>query len=51
MLDLADCAHELGLSDPKELAELIRAHENLQQEFGLAKLLRGEPIRREWWES
>lgn len=50
-LDLDDCARELGLNDPKALSELILDRENLQQEFGLAPLLQGESIRREWWES
>jgi hypothetical protein len=50
-LDLAMCAHELGLSNPEALADLIRRRENLRQEFGLAPLLQGERIRREWWES
>jgi hypothetical protein len=50
-LDLASCARELGLEDTKTLSDLIQQKENLQQEFGLAPLLKGERIRREWWES
>jgi hypothetical protein len=50
-LDLAACARELGLKEDKTLADLIRRDENLQTKFGLAPLLRGERIRREWWES
>jgi hypothetical protein len=50
-LDLAACARELDLDNDQELAALIRGHENLQQEFGLAPLLQGALIRREWWES
>jgi hypothetical protein len=50
-LDLAACARELDLADEKVLADLIRAHDNLQQEFGLAPLLKDERIRRSWWES
>lgn len=50
-LDLTNCTHELSLSDPKAVADLIRGQENLQHEFGLAPLLQGERIRREWWES
>jgi hypothetical protein len=50
-LDLAACRRELGLNDDKTLADLIRRQENLQQEFELAPLIRGERIRREWWES
>jgi hypothetical protein len=51
MLDLDDCARELGLEDDKALTALIKGHESLQQEFGLAPLLKGERIRRDWWES
>ena len=50
-LDLAACARELGVDNDQTLADLIRGHDNLQQEFGLAPLLRGECIHREWWES
>jgi hypothetical protein len=50
-LDLTSCTHDLGLIDPKAVADLIRRHENLQQEFGLVPLLKRERIRREWWES
>ena len=50
-LDLAMCAHELGLSNPEALADLICRQENLRQEFGLAPLLQGDRIRREWWET
>jgi hypothetical protein len=50
-LDLACCARELDLSDPKTLSALIRQQDHLQHEFGLAPLLKGESIRREWWES
>ncbi len=50
-LDLAACARELGLGDEKVLVDLLRRQESLQQEFCLAPLLRGERIRREWWES
>jgi hypothetical protein len=50
-LDVAVCTRELGLNDPKALAGLIQREPNLQQEFGLAPLLLGDRIRREWWES
>ncbi len=50
-VDLATCASEEGLTDPQVLADLIQRTPNLQQEFGIAPLLRGERIRREWWES
>jgi hypothetical protein len=50
-LDVAGCARELGLSDPRPLTDLIRQQTRLQEEFGLASLLRGERIRRDWWES
>ena len=50
-VDLASCSLEEALTDPQVLADLIQRMSNLQQEFGLAPLLRGERIRREWWES
>jgi hypothetical protein len=50
-LDLASCSRELSLPDSKTLSDLIRRDDHLQREFGLAPLLKGERIRREWWES
>jgi hypothetical protein len=50
-LDLEAGARELGVADPRTVRELIAHEETLQQEFGLAPWLRGETIRREWWEG
>jgi hypothetical protein len=49
-VDLAACARELGVPEEK-VTDLIGRQEDLQEEFGLAPLLRGGHIRREWWES
>jgi hypothetical protein len=50
-LDLAACARELGLENSATLADLIGQQENLRQQFELAPLVKGQTIRRDWWES
>jgi hypothetical protein len=50
-LNLAVCARELGLADSTSLSSLIQQNDHLKREFGLAPLLKGESIQREWWES
>lgn len=49
-LDLDDVAAELDVSDPKELAAILRASKKLRQ-LGLGPLLSGAAIKRTDWDS